>query len=280
MCEAVERYGRQMSSDAAATPPRRRGRPRDHDSAETRQRVLEVARRLFAENGYDATTNRAIAEASGLTAGALYHYFESKADLYAAVYAQVYDRVYNTLDAAIIGHQTLVGQFTAAMTAVGELNVSDPTLPAFDRGVAGEAQVHPELNELLKPVRRRNALVLPPHGGGCRVTGRARARRRSPWARGSVERRCLRRGPHLRRHRRRRVEPPLPSVSSVASSTAPSWPLRPAAPPADRRTISAGSQSPPVVAVAASVPAVAPPSAISKPVIRNELSPSISAVNV
>ena len=120
--------------------------------------MLDVARRLFAESGYDATTNRAIAEASGLTAGALYHYFESKADLYAAVYGQVYDRVYNALDAAIVGHQTLIGQFTAAMTAVGELNVSDPTLPAFDRGVAGEAQVHPELNELLKPVRRRNAL--------------------------------------------------------------------------------------------------------------------------
>lgn len=120
--------------------------------------MLEVARALFAQHGYDATTNRAIAEASGLTTGALYHYFESKADLYAAVYEEVYDRVFGTLDTAIAGHASLVDQFTAAMVAVGELNVSDPTLPAFDRGVAGEAQIHPELNELLRPLRRRNAL--------------------------------------------------------------------------------------------------------------------------
>lgn len=120
--------------------------------------MLEVARGLFAEHGYDATTNRAIAEASGLTAGALYHYFDSKADLYAAVYEEVYDRVFSALDEAIAGHSTLIGQFTAAITAVGELNVQDPTLPAFDRGAAGEAQTHPELNELLRPLRRRNTL--------------------------------------------------------------------------------------------------------------------------
>lgn len=147
-----------MTAEGGASAPRRRGRPPDQDSNATRARVLEVARALFAEHGFEATTNRAIAEASGLTAGALYHYFESKADLYAAVYEEVYDRVFNALDEAITGHQSLIGQFIAAMTAVGELNVSDPTLPAFDRGVAGEAQIHPELNELLKPVRRRNAL--------------------------------------------------------------------------------------------------------------------------
>jgi len=147
------------SDSSGPTPePRRRGRPRDQDSAATRQRVLDVARRLFAEHGYDATTNRAIADASGLTPGAIYHYFDSKAELYAAVYEEIYDRVFTTLDEAIAGHGTLLGQFIAAIVAVGELNASDPTVPAFDRGAAGEAQIHPELNELLRPLRRRNTL--------------------------------------------------------------------------------------------------------------------------
>ena len=137
---------------------RPRGRPRDQDSAATRQRVLDVARSMFVRHGYDATTNRAIADASGITAGAIYHYFDSKAELYAAVYEETYDRVFTTLERAIAGHDSLISQFVAAIVAAGELNVRDPTLPAFDRGVAGEAQRHPELNELLRPLRRRNTM--------------------------------------------------------------------------------------------------------------------------
>jgi len=139
-------------------PRRPRGRPRDQDSAATRQKVLDVARAMFAELGYDATTNRAIAEASGITPGAIYHYFDSKAELYAAVYEETYDRVFSNLERAIAGHTTLVSQFSAALVAAGELNVLDPTLPAFDRGVSAEATRHPELNELLRPLRRRNTM--------------------------------------------------------------------------------------------------------------------------
>ena len=141
---------------AVGVPRRPRGRPRDQDSAATRQKVLDVARSMFAESGYEATTNRAIAEASGITPGAIYHYFDSKAELYAAVYEEIYDRVFSSLEAAIAGHMTLLSQYAAALVAVGELNVQDPTLPAFDRGVANEATRHPELAELLRPLRRRN----------------------------------------------------------------------------------------------------------------------------
>ncbi len=137
---------------------RPRGRPRDQDSATTRLRLLDVARTQFAQHGYDATTNRSIAAASGITSGAIYHYFDSKADLYAAVYEEIYDRVFSALEQAIAGHDGLIAQFAAAIDAAAELNVSDPTLPAFDRGVAGEAQRHPELKELLRPLRRRNTM--------------------------------------------------------------------------------------------------------------------------
>ena len=52
---------------------------------------------MFARDGYEATTNRSIAKASGITSGAIYHYFDSKAELYAAVYEEVYDRVFAEL---------------------------------------------------------------------------------------------------------------------------------------------------------------------------------------
>lgn len=112
---------------------------------------------MFARDGYEVTTNRAIAEASGVTSAAIYHYFSSKAELYAAVYEVVVDRVFSSLERAIVGHDTLVGQFTAVLDAVAVLNLEDPTLPAFVVGVATDAQRHPELKGLLRPYRRRSS---------------------------------------------------------------------------------------------------------------------------
>jgi AcrR family transcriptional regulator len=70
--------------EADLTPPsgRRRGRPPATDSADTKRAILDAARRLFAERGYGAVTNKDVATAAGITTGALYHYVESKLDLY------------------------------------------------------------------------------------------------------------------------------------------------------------------------------------------------------
>lgn len=53
---------------------------------QTRQHVLETALRLFREHGFDATTMRDIAEATDLSLGAAYYYFESKEAIIAAYY--------------------------------------------------------------------------------------------------------------------------------------------------------------------------------------------------
>jgi AcrR family transcriptional regulator len=47
----------------------------------TRERILASAERLFAERGFERVSMPAIAKASGVTAGAIYKHFESKADL-------------------------------------------------------------------------------------------------------------------------------------------------------------------------------------------------------
>jgi AcrR family transcriptional regulator len=46
--------------------------------AATRQRILQAARRLFAENGYEATTTRDIAHAAEIATGTLFNYFPTK----------------------------------------------------------------------------------------------------------------------------------------------------------------------------------------------------------
>ena len=53
-------------------------------AAETRERLLRAAADVFAERGYDGTRVADIAAAAGVSNGALYAHFGSKADLLAA----------------------------------------------------------------------------------------------------------------------------------------------------------------------------------------------------
>ena len=59
-------------------------------SLATRRRILEVARRLFLEKGYDDTTIHDIVAQLGMTKGAIYHHFPSK---YAILTAMIEDNV-------------------------------------------------------------------------------------------------------------------------------------------------------------------------------------------
>jgi AcrR family transcriptional regulator len=46
--------------------------------AATREAILQSARRLFAEQGFDATTTRDIAQDAGIASGTLFNYFATK----------------------------------------------------------------------------------------------------------------------------------------------------------------------------------------------------------
>jgi AcrR family transcriptional regulator len=44
----------------------------------TRERIIKVAAKLFAKEGYDNATTRGIAAKAGIAAGTLFNYFETK----------------------------------------------------------------------------------------------------------------------------------------------------------------------------------------------------------
>ena len=52
-----------------------------HARQDTRARIQSVALELFAEQGYDKTSLREIAERLGVTKAALYYHFKSKEDI-------------------------------------------------------------------------------------------------------------------------------------------------------------------------------------------------------
>lgn len=60
------------------------GQRRPRDAHRTRQRLIEVAGRHFAEHGFDGTSVRAVASEAGVTANLITRYFGGKAGLFAA----------------------------------------------------------------------------------------------------------------------------------------------------------------------------------------------------
>ncbi|MCX5341859.1 TetR family transcriptional regulator [Streptomyces sp. R-74717] len=71
--------------ESAPAPP---SGERRRDAAATRRRLLEAARDLFAERGYEGTTVRSIAERAGANQALLFRYFGSKQGLLTEVVAQ------------------------------------------------------------------------------------------------------------------------------------------------------------------------------------------------
>jgi AcrR family transcriptional regulator len=62
--------------------PKRPGRP--PGTSDTRERILATARELFARNGIDKTSIRAIASGAGVDPALVHHYFGTKQQLFAA----------------------------------------------------------------------------------------------------------------------------------------------------------------------------------------------------
>src|SRR5688572_18968372 len=101
---------------------RKLGRPPATSSVETRQRILDVARRLFAELGWEVTTNKQVADEAGVTSAAIYHYFDSKLDMFLAVYDDAQDLITSRFLEATDPHDTFAAQFAAVLETAHEMN--------------------------------------------------------------------------------------------------------------------------------------------------------------
>jgi AcrR family transcriptional regulator len=129
--------------------PRRRGRPPHTKSSETREAILRGARELFGERGYGAVTNKDLAAAAGVTTGALYHYVESKLDLYLEVHREMQAQIYRRFQLADSSHDSFIGKLEAVLEAAHDMNREDPSLAKFVGAVRIDTRRHPEIRDAL-----------------------------------------------------------------------------------------------------------------------------------
>ncbi|ORW95369.1 TetR family transcriptional regulator [Mycobacterium sp. IEC1808] len=128
------------------TASRRPGRPPAAKADETRQRIMQAARLVFAERGYDGATFQAIAARADLTRPAINHYFSTKRLLYREVLKQTNALVIGAGMRQAEGEKTLTGRLTAFITAAVRANSDNPAVSAFLIAAVLESQRHPELS--------------------------------------------------------------------------------------------------------------------------------------
>ncbi len=110
-----------------AAPPRR---PFRRDPEEKRARILAVARRLFSEQSYDATTMAEIAHLAGVAEGTVFHHFHSKPELLRAVVEDYACDLWEAMFASVLGERLSFGlSFERAYEFIRKEG-----LPAFQPG--------------------------------------------------------------------------------------------------------------------------------------------------
>lgn len=133
-------------------PKSRLGRPPASDSAETKRRILDASRAVFAVQGYEVATNRSLAGAAGITSGALYHYFGSKLELYVAIYQDVQTFISERFGEVTADQQTFVQRFHAVLDESHQLNTEDRTLAQFLGAARVDRTRHPEIDAAILKV--------------------------------------------------------------------------------------------------------------------------------
>ena len=171
-----------MPAHGDSAPGGRRG--------DTRARIQQVALELFAEQGYERTSLREIAERLGVTKAALYYHFKSKEDIVRSFTEDYFARMDALIawgkdqpPSASSGHELLDRYISVVMDGSEVfrfLERNQASLHGSEDGKRRFEQFRPRVNALIEiitgpdaPPRRSS----PPARRGCSSPGTNRARR-------------------------------------------------------------------------------------------------------
>ena len=109
--------------------------------------ILDTARQLFLERGYDATSLDDVAAASGVSKTTVYNNFEDKEGLFRAVVLAVTERaeqIISELGATLSGDEPVAGRLTAVARALA-YGVLNPAVVQLRRLAIAEALRFPAI---------------------------------------------------------------------------------------------------------------------------------------
>ncbi len=111
-------------------------RPRFYKlSVEKQRKILDVAKREFADNGFEDASYNRIIEQAGLSKGAMYYYFDDKIDLYATVFREVQEELIGSFDLKLDITDSFWSQLEGLYQGAVQLAQDKPELVALIRGL-------------------------------------------------------------------------------------------------------------------------------------------------
>jgi len=130
------------------------------EAAKTRQDLLDAALQVFSRQGYQAARLQDIAKAAGVTRGAIYHHFGSKAELFNSLMDEASAQESGAVEAAIAEGGSLVEVMTRIMTySLALLQESNRLRQVFEISMF-KAGTDPELQTVrLKRAEQTEVLV-------------------------------------------------------------------------------------------------------------------------
>lgn len=128
---------------APTDAPRWQRRP-----TERRQEILQAARAVFGEEGFQRATLAQVARRAGVCAGTVSHYFGSKADLFEAMVAEHATQIAGD-EALLVGHRGSVRELLHELLGREWRRMNDPGTPELILVVLGEMQSFPQSAQLL-----------------------------------------------------------------------------------------------------------------------------------
>ncbi|MFE6649644.1 TetR/AcrR family transcriptional regulator [Nocardioides sp. NPDC057772] len=126
---------------------------RKESHAQTRERLIETAHRLFLSDGYNATSLDKVATEAGFSKGAVYSNFSTKHELGLAVLDVIHQERALSLAGAVSGVETVEGRIDA-FAAWAEANIGDVGWTALEVEFATSTRRVPGVNEQLATRRR------------------------------------------------------------------------------------------------------------------------------
>jgi AcrR family transcriptional regulator len=112
----TRRAAKAIGRGLARPRPKRRRRRADPSEGTTRERLLGAARAQLEQAGYTGASVQAVADRAGVSAGALYRHFASKAELFVEVFRDAARRDLAAVDAAA-ANGTCIERLEAAVAA-------------------------------------------------------------------------------------------------------------------------------------------------------------------
>jgi len=141
------------------------------NAAETRQKLLETATRLIWQSNYSNVGVSEICTQAGVTKGAFYHHFETKADLYVAASRHYWESMKRDLDAIYSPSFTPLEQLENLIRLIIEKQESDshssgrevvgcPFFTSGGQAGAGEAKIRMAAREMEEHVHKYSVALI------------------------------------------------------------------------------------------------------------------------